>query len=88
MLLFIKQNYYKMDKITTLIENCLVQVEYQDEQWRNENTAELISEKITKLMLDYTKYIYINRLLINKKTTNEVMLNEFLSNYKLDLFKP
>jgi hypothetical protein len=77
-----------MDKITTLIENCLVQVEYQDEQWRNENTAELISEKITKLMLDYTKYIYINRLLINKKTTNEVMLNEFLSNYKLDLFKP
>lgn len=76
-----------MDKIYKLIENCLVQVEYQDEQWNDIRTAELISEKITKLMLDYTKYVYVNRLLINKKTMNEVMLNEFLSNYKLDLFK-
>ena len=88
MLKFIKQNYYKMDKITTLIENCLVQVEYQDEQWNDIRTAELISEKVTKLILDYSKYIYTNRLLINKKTMNEVLLNEFLSNYKLDLFKP
>jgi hypothetical protein len=77
-----------MDKITTLIENCLVQVEYQDEQWNDIRTAELISEKVTKLILDYSKYIYTNRLLINKKTMNEVLLNEFLSNYKLDLFKP
>ena len=77
-----------MDKIYKLIENCLLEVEYQDEQWNDIRTTELISEKITKLMLDYTKYIYINRLLINKKTMSEVMLNEFLSEYKLDLFKP
>jgi hypothetical protein len=76
-----------MDKIYKLIQNCLLEVEYQDEQWNDIRTAELISEKITKLMLDYTKYVYSNRLLINKKTMNEVMLNEFLSNYKLDLFK-
>ena len=77
-----------MDKIYKLVQNCLLQVDYQDEQWNDEDTSELIANKVKQMMLEYTKYIYINRLLINKKTMNEVMLNEFLENYKPNLFKP
>ena len=74
-----------MDKIYKLIQNCLLEVEYQDEQWNDSDTARLIADKVEEVMLDFLEFIKEND---ENMLFNDEILDIFLKNYKLNLFKP
>ncbi len=74
-----------MNKIYKLIQNCLLEVDYQDEQWNDEDTAQLIADKVEEIMLDFLEFIKNQDL---NNIFDDEILDKFLKQYNLNLFKP